>query len=538
MSNGIYIFNSLYAFASLLAVVLSLWFFPGLKQKFGVKFALSLMGGCIICLISSVIPSLAFVLTISFVPSFIYHMIEPLLIAPFVIGVIGFIAIWAVLTLFIELLRLLAPDTKSGQINLIITAFFIFIFMCYALRSGLSGYQIIFHAQQISHYAPTGADPKRLKEIYQEATQSHDSRVFADVIVLLALNHNLPPDMLNEIYVKTAQSDLNTISRDRIYRTLTKNPNTSPELFKKLLFSLTQTKTLTANSATSNYISPDHNFSEDTLMDLAQYPDCEIRRAIISYPNIPEDILGEMVKHDPDLGVRHDARKRLDFIRGVAHLENNTETPIQPKPKPSVSPEEIASIDNTVQLHQIYNSTIDGDDAELMLESLADNCFVNDDLVRQIYARAAILKNYSRTAILKSLASNPRTPTDILIKLSAEKDLAILRQLVSNPNLPLDLMVKLAPYPDCKIRKKIICIPGASGGLLRQFRHDHDESVAVEANERMSQESDYLQNCVEIKKLNPSCQKYYSTKSPDMRIYPNTSERKPVLPMLNHILIL
>jgi hypothetical protein len=526
MSNGIYVFNQFYAFTALLALLLCCWFFGFFKNRFGLKFALSCFCGCLLALITSLMPALAFVVTISFVPSFIYHMIEPLLIAPFIVGLVGFIATWCALTLILDLPGLFAKDSQPApRWNVTVTAFFVFIFMCFALRSGISGYQIIYHAQQISRYAPTGNDPKRLKEIYQEATRSNDTRMFADVISLLALNHNLSTELLNEIYVKTAQSDLNAISRDRIYRTLTKNPNTSTELFRKLMFSLSQTKTLTASSAATNYISQEHNFSENALLQLAEYPDCEIRRAIIAYPNLSQDVLGKMVKDDPDLGVRHDARKRIDFLHGVSHLENNAETPTPGRSVANVSPDEIVSLINTTQLHQIYNGTIDGDSAEPVLEGLANNCFINDDLARKIYERAAVLHNYSRTAILKALASNPRTPNDILNKLSAEKDLAILRQLASNPNLPLPVMVKLAPYPDCKIRKKIICIPGATMSLLRQFRHDRDESVAVEANERLSQEEDYLQNCVEIKKLNPSCQKYYSTKSPDMRIYPNTSER-------------
>ena len=112
-----------------------------------------------------------------------------------------------------------------------------------------------------------------------------------------------------KFYVKTTESGLNSISRDRIYRTLTKNPNTSSELFGKLMVSLSQTKTLTASSAANNYMSANHNFSQDTLLQLAGYPDCEIRRAIIAYPNISQEVLTKMVKQDPDLGVRHDAKK-------------------------------------------------------------------------------------------------------------------------------------------------------------------------------------------------------------------------------------
>ena len=166
MSNGIYLFNQFYAFASLLAVFFSLWLFSPIKNRFGLKFTLSLLCGASLSLLASILPSLAFMLTISFVPSFIYHMIDPLAIAPFVIGLVGFVAGWCVQTLLIELQNFLVPDVREARLNMLITAFFIFLFMSYAMRSGMSGYRIIFHAQQISHYAPTGTDPRRLKEIF------------------------------------------------------------------------------------------------------------------------------------------------------------------------------------------------------------------------------------------------------------------------------------------------------------------------------------------------------------------------------------
>jgi hypothetical protein len=532
MSNGIVLYNPVYTSLSLIFLLASVWVYAGLKNSFDRLFRLALIASAALSCFASVLPSWAVVLTVAFVPSFIYHTINPLLIAPLVVGCVGFIGSWCALVILREIYSLMLASYQPPQINITLTAFIIFIGMCYALRGGLADYQIIFHAQLNSRYAPAGNDPQRLADIYAEVERGTDARTFADVATLLASNHNAPAALLDEIYVHTRALALDTTSRGQVYRTLIKNPNTTPELFEKLMFSLSKTKTFSKDSPIM--LPQDHQISQDNILQLADYPDCEIRRAILSYPNIPQTVLDTMSRQDPDMGIRHEARQRLDFIRGVSHLENNISTlPVVHEPS-AISIAQIANMDSSAQLHQIYNQMTDEQNTQLVLESLASNCFINDDLARKIYVKADTLKHYSRTAVLKALAANPKTPSDLLNRLAEEKDLAILRELASNPGLTEKALAKLAPYPDCRIRKKIICSPDTPAVLLKQYRHDGDESVVLEVNQRLARKEDYLQSCVEIKKFNSSCQKYYSTTSPDMRLYPNTSRLEPLWKMFRN----
>jgi hypothetical protein len=526
MSHGFTLYNPLYTIMSLVAVLVSFWIYTALRQTLSWQVRAAIICSSVLSLFASLFSSWAVVLTVAFVPSFIYHMLDPLMLAPFVVEVSGFVGGWCALVMLGEFYSLMLVNYRPPQISVTLTAFIIFISMCYALRGGLADYQIIFHAQQISRYAPAGKDVKRLNEIFQEALRSTDSRMFSDVVSLLALNHNSPPLLLKQIYIKTAALQLDPISRGHIYRTLIKNPNTSPELFEKLIFSLSQTQSLAKDSSAIT-LPQDHQIPQNSLSALTDYPDCEIRRAIISYPNIAPEVLDAMSRNDPDLGIRHEARQRLDFIRGVSHLEKSSKTPsvYRAPALPTTVLTKIAGIESTAELHDIYNQMSDGDDMQEVLESLASNCFISDELARRIFVKADTMKNYSRTAVLKALASNPKTPADILERLSAEKDLAILRELASNPSISSEEIAKLAPYPDCKIRKKIICSPDTPTSLLRQFRRDGDESVALQANQRLAAQNNYLESCTEVKKLNSSCQKYFSKTSPDMRQYPNTSLR-------------
>ena len=527
MSHGFTLYNPLYTIMSLVAVLVSFWVFFALRHALRWQVRAAIICSSVLSLLASLFSSWAVVLTVAFVPSFIYHMLDPLLLAPFVVEVVGFVGGWCALVMLGELYSLMLINYRPPHISATLTAFIIFICMCYALRGGLADYQIIFHAQQISRYAPSGKDVKRLNEIFVEAVRSTDPRMFADVVSLLALNQNSPPLLLKQIYIKTAALPLDSINRGHIYRTLIKNPNTSPELFEKLIFSLSQTKSL-AKDTSALMLPQDHQIPQNSLSALTDYPDCEIRRAIISYPNIAPEVLDSMSRNDPDLGIRHEARKRLDFIRGVSHLENSSQTPpvYRAPALPAALLTKIASIESTAELHDIYNQMSDGDDVQEVLESLASNCFISDELARRIFVKADTMKNYARTAVLKALASNPKTPPDILARLAAEKDLAILRELAANPSISSNEIAKLAPYPDCKIRKKIICSPDTSMTLLKEFRRDSDESVALQASQRLSEQNDYLEGCTEVKKLNSSCQKYFSQTSPDMRQYPNTSQRE------------
>jgi hypothetical protein len=529
MSSGISFYNPLFTLLSFIAVLISLWVYPRLKNSCSQAIRAAIVCGCVLSLLASVLPSWAVVLTVAFVPSFVYHMINPLVMAPSVVGIVGFIGGWCLFIMLREFYSLMLVVYQPPRINVTLTAFFIFIGMCYALRGGMADYHLILHAQVISRYAPSGNDANRLEAIYQEVVLSTDPRMFVDVVSLLAQNRNAPPQLLQQIYAKTSALTVDALSRSYIYRTLIKNPNTSSDLFEKLMFSLSQTKSFTKDSVAIT-LPQDHQFSQNSIAQLMDYPDCEIRRAIISYPNISEDVLDTMSRHDPDVGIRHEAKIRLEFIRGVSHLENNSKTAQSSHPQPLVDTSQITNAVSTAQLHDIYNNMTDDIDAQEVLESMAANCFISDELARKIFAKADTFKNYSRTAVLKALASNPKTPADILNRLAEEKDLAILRELASNPHLTMAAMSKLAPFPDCRVRKKIICSPDLSSGLLKQFRHDHDESVVLEANQRMMGRENYLQTCVETKKLNLSCQKYYSSisSSPDMRIYPNTSRMEPL----------
>jgi len=511
----------------MIAFLMSLWFYSHFKKLFSFAIRISVVGGCAISLIVSIIPSLAIILVISFLPSYIYHLMGPLTFAPFAIGIIGFVGMLSVVILLQEFFSIMNHSYKPPMIGATIVAWIIFGCMISEIHNGLLDYNILFHSQKILRYASSGTNSSRLKKIYSRVSQGHDAKLFDEFLSLLAKNPKSPPDLLHVIYNRTLTSDLDAASRDNIFLSLTANPNASPDLLEKIMLSFSQAKTISSNYTPVVFLSPNINFSPDALLQLAAYPDCEVRRAIISYPKMPENVLNGIVHNDPDVGVRRDAKRRLDYLRGVFYNEQDKN--VQDVKSSSLTQwlEQAKSSVDSNQLAIIYNETTKQQNSYSVLEGLASNCFITDELARKIYTDANKIQSYSRTAILKALSINPKTPVDILNQLAVEKDLAILRALVSNPNVPPEAMKKLVIFPDCKIRKKIICMPDAAIDDLKQLRNDADKSVALEASERLNREEEYLHVCKEIKKINPSCQKFYGTTTPVVRTYPNTSEAKP-----------
>jgi hypothetical protein len=528
MNNGLFeIFNETFLDVSLLIFFLCVWLFVRLKNSRSLFFRISLVSASVLSIAASVMPAVALVVTISFIPAFIYHMFKPLVLAPFVVGAAGFIGTWSLLIVLQELAGFFRRNNQPPKWGVTLFAMLVFIMMGFKLNNGFVDYSLILNSQQIVQYASTGADQNQLKRIYTAVALSHDTKLFSEILSALALNQNASPELLRVVYAHTVNSDFDVMQKNYILLNLSKNPHTSSDLLKKLMVSVSQADTTTKADSGLTAVSRNPNFSPETILQFSSYPDCEIRRAIISYPNISEQVLSQMIANDPDVGIKHDAKRRLDFLHGISHLDADKKTPVKPqkisttlvqRARETIDPEELATI---------YSQSENNENADRILENLAGNCYTGMDMLQRIYEKSVTLKGYAKTAILVALAVNPQTPIDILQKLANEKDLVILRGLVSNPNIPNDMIVRFTPFPDCKIRKAIVCIPSVSRAILKKLRQDDDESVALEATERLREESAYLNICREMKKLNPSCQKYYgATVIPDLRSYPNTSDNR------------
>jgi hypothetical protein len=411
-SGNLTILNQPFVYLSFVGLLISFWLFFYLKKSASMAIRLSLIGGCLVSLAASFIPGITKVLAVSFLPSAVYNVSYPMTLAPFIIAIIGFFGCWSIIVLAQELRALLNRHRAPPRITMTLIALFIFTWMVHAIHNGTTDYNIVLNSREFSTYAMVGTDPENLKKIYREVSLSSDIRLNEDILAMLAQNHQSPPELLKMIYARTAYSDMDPTNQNTILINLTKNPNTPSEILERLLVSASKDHSVPSSSLA--FIPRNPNFSEEMLLQLADYPDCEIRRAIISYPHISENVLNQMIRKDPDVGVRRDAKRRLDFLHGLSHLEESKIPPTRADLSPDKLLQQQAehSLDPQ-KLKQVYSASENNQDPGHILENLASNCFISDETARKIYAKTLQLKHYSRNNILVALAANPKTPPDI-----------------------------------------------------------------------------------------------------------------------------
>ena len=507
MDCTISIYNQFFTLIALLGFVASLTIYSKKSQSLTKIVRSSFVGMCLAALFVSLYPTYALLLVIAFLPAFMYHTFAPLTMIVFLIWPLAWVASFCGLVLLREIAALLTPTARPAQFRVSLVALIIVGLLTHVFCNGLVDYKIAYNANAIFDYAATGADVGYLQKIYRAVAAGRDVEVYRQTLLKLAHNPHTPSALLRMIYTHTMESHFTLAQRNFIFTLLSANPQTPADLLKKLV--LTNSKK-TAESTQVLALAPHNpNFSYATLVQLINYPDCEIRRALLNYPGIEEKLLRQMTLRDPDLGVRRDAKRRLDFLHGNTHLAS---APLANKYMLPAGAEQ-DSVDK-LALDQA------GPDAKLLKS--AENCQLEPSTARTIFHAALAKQGYAKTAVLLALAANPQTPPDILRRLAQENELIILRSLAANAHLPMDVIQTLAPFPDCKIRKEIICLPAADTAQLNNLRADKDESVAQEATERLRESSAYLNVCREFRKINTLCQQPASA-APLFRRFPNTS---------------
>ncbi len=118
-------------------------------------------------------------------------------------------------------------------------------------------------------------------------------------------------------------------------------------------------------------------------------------------------------------------------------------------------------------------------DAEI-LGILAHQELPGDDL-RRIYEASRQSRSGGSTAFY-SLASNPRTPPDLLTSLATGSTASTVAR---NPSAPAALLERLAAHEDKYVRQQVAVNPSASQDLLTKLAEDSDDMVRRAAAHRL-----------------------------------------------------
>lgn len=130
---------------------------------------------------------------------------------------------------------------------------------------------------------------------------------------------------------------------------------------------------------------------------------------------------------------------------------------------------------------RVLKKALTANDAEI-LGILAHQELPGDDL-RRIYEADRQSRHDGSTA-LHSLASNPRTPPDLLTALASG---STALSVAFNPSAPAAVLERLAVHEDKSVRRRVAMNPSTSQDLLIKLAEDGDEMVRQAAAHRLNQ---------------------------------------------------
>lgn len=200
------------------------------------------------------------------------------------------------------------------------------------------------------------------------------------------------------------------------------------------------------------YVASNHQATIDILDELSGDIDVGVRRAVAGNPNTPAELLDQMQKdtilvQQMVAGNPNTERRTLEKMRGITDEEVQVGLSMN-EHTPEDMLRRLASTDNDRILRNLAENCSTPTDIldDLMknpdlYRNLARNPHLSESSIRALFATDPHQTNYR---MLQIIASNPSTPNDILEKL-AEHEFASIRECVAtNPSISTELRLKLA----------------------------------------------------------------------------------------------
>lgn len=240
-------------------------------------------------------------------------------IYPFFFGIYTFFSVWAILSIFqIFYARRKASTVILSFIVGIIIAALIIISTIIFIEQWYKDIYFIKHRSEYITNSMKSDDPQYLKSLFDYVKESNDSDVYdSSVIQNIAANKNADYVLLNQIYAYANIAPLKYYIKDNqkieygrtsILDALASNPNTPPEILKKILEDKTnlnpiEQKAPTADTVLYSYNSLARNPTTptETLKDIynkiSAYPLDLDANSFQKRPNPANQILSEIIKN-------------------------------------------------------------------------------------------------------------------------------------------------------------------------------------------------------------------------------------------------
>lgn len=222
-------------------------------------------------------------------------------------------------------------------------------------------------------------------------------------------------------------------------------------------------------------IATDDSTSADLLTQLATDEDAEIRQAVASNPNTPQDVLLMLGKEFPEaiianpiftisllenpesqfyrLSLARSSTTLGEILANLAQLpDQEILCAIAQNPNtPVATLEEL--VENPPQIYNYEDS--DGEEFEHLLTCIAKNPNTPESILLKV------AKNYS-SSVQYAIAENPNAPIAILNKFADCHNSTLHQALIRNPNTPTAILEKLAGEQSQETRNLVKAHPNVS----------------------------------------------------------------------------
>ena len=246
------------------------------------------------------------------------------------------------------------------------------------------------------------------------------------------------------------------------------------------------------------------NVSVDTLKELAEDKNVDVREKVAENPKTPDDILGKLAE-DENVNVRYGVAKNpktpVDIIRKLAENKDwsvrngvvkNPNTPVDIIRKLAEDEELVVRIE--VAWNHGTPAEILGKLAEDKNGDVRKGVATNPSTPVDTLGKLAEDKSWE---VRNEVAKNPRTPVDILKKLVEDKNVNVRYGVAKNPSTPVDIIRKLVEDEDRRVRIGIAYNPSTPADILRKLAEDENWNVRYGVAYNPSTPADILRKLAE-----------------------------------------
>jgi hypothetical protein len=230
--------------------------------------------------------------------------------------------------------------------------------------------------------------------------------------------------------------------------------------------------------------------SPERLRELAEFPECSA--LVAQNPNAPPDVLVRLMRSHPREVLENPVLPILS-LEAPSFFEDLSDTALLALVEQPNAPTQVVSVALTRQgwLFDDLLAAHPKTPPELLVKMsrserprLRMNAGKNPNTPADALRR---LGEDTRPEVRWAVAENPSAPPELLLRLASDQTMGARFRVAKNPKASEELLSQLAADSAWEVRLQVVAHPAATRGLLDRLSHDEDERITRAALLRAGQ---------------------------------------------------